>query len=95
MQETSTLGKLVKKQVKMKRRDIWWERWAGGYKPVHWKAWVWLAGFSCAIPLVLYSTLGFLELIGRRDDRIIAAACVSTLFVWGLWFVERHTPPRR
>jgi hypothetical protein len=81
--------------MNMKRREIWWERWQGGYKPIHWKAWVWLAGFGCALWGVMCAASWFMALLGRPDERIVHAACIVALVVWGSWFVERHTIPIR
>ncbi len=79
----------------MKRREIWWERWPGGYKPIHWKAWAWLAGFLCAIWAVMSGAMWFMALLGHPDERVVPVACVVALQVWGIWFVERHTASSR
>lgn len=75
--------------------EIWWERWNGRYKPVHWKGWASLAGLVFAIPTVMFSARKVMAFLGRPDDRLASVICVITVVVFFAWFVERHTPKAR
>jgi hypothetical protein len=77
----------------MRRREIWWVRWARGYRPVHWKAWASLAAFCCAIPANLWLTTSVTAALCHPGERLPAALSTVAIFLGFAWFVDRHAPP--
>ncbi len=80
----------------MAKREVWWvRRWSGGYKPVSWKAWVWLGAYLGAFWPILKACEWLSRLAGFQNERMLGAVAMVLYWIWGLWFVERRSPKRR
>jgi hypothetical protein len=76
-------------------REIWFERYWGGYIPCHWRGWAMIGAIS--IPAFVIGKL--LPLVVARffppGTATIVTALLYAPFIWlAVLFLGRHTPTR-